>query len=186
MTFQSPLSPLIHLKGRISVARLKSAQGFTPLYPSLQVCQPADARRVSQVPPAAVRRVRTTASTEAVAQSTWATSRRAAAPQSTKETSASIVSVMFSYVLPLYSQLNVEFLNFLSSLLSSATCEGFCHNSGTCLQTSNGTKLCLCSSKYIGHQCELDKCQFCGTGKCSTSPSNEVTCRYVFFFFKRQ
>uniref|UniRef100_A0A8D0ALX9 LDL receptor related protein 1 n=1 Tax=Sander lucioperca TaxID=283035 RepID=A0A8D0ALX9_SANLU len=50
-------------------------------------------------------------------------------------------------------------------------CEGFCHNGGTCLQTSNGTKLCLCTTQYIGHQCELDKCLFCGTGKCLTASS---------------
>ncbi|XP_030279710.1 low-density lipoprotein receptor-related protein 1-like isoform X1 [Sparus aurata] len=55
-------------------------------------------------------------------------------------------------------------------------CEGFCQNGGTCLQTSNGTKLCQCPTQYIGHQCELDKCQFCGTGKCLTSPSGEVSC----------
>lgn len=61
----------------------------------------------------------------------------------------------------------------------SGKCEGFCHNAGTCLQTSNGTKLCLCTTQYIGHQCELDKCLFCGTGKCLTSSSNEVTCRSV-------
>nr|XP_024662313.1 low-density lipoprotein receptor-related protein 1-like [Maylandia zebra] len=53
---------------------------------------------------------------------------------------------------------------------------GFCENGGTCLQTSNGTKLCLCPTKYVGHQCELDKCQFCGTGKCLTSASGEVSC----------
>ncbi|XP_028437900.1 low-density lipoprotein receptor-related protein 1 isoform X2 [Perca flavescens] len=55
-------------------------------------------------------------------------------------------------------------------------CEGFCHNGGTCLQTSNGTKLCLCTTQYIGHQCELDKCLFCGTGKCLTASSGEVSC----------
>uniref|UniRef100_A0A3Q2Z7I5 EGF-like domain-containing protein n=1 Tax=Hippocampus comes TaxID=109280 RepID=A0A3Q2Z7I5_HIPCM len=55
-------------------------------------------------------------------------------------------------------------------------CEGYCENGGTCLQTSNGTKVCQCSSQYIGHQCELDKCVFCGTGRCLTSPSGEVSC----------
>ncbi|TKS77601.1 Prolow-density lipoprotein receptor-related protein 1 [Collichthys lucidus] len=55
-------------------------------------------------------------------------------------------------------------------------CEGYCHNGGTCLQTSNGTKLCLCTTQYIGYQCELDKCLFCGTGKCLTSSSGEVSC----------
>lgn len=70
-------------------------------------------------------------------------------------------------------------VSLLSSLSCPGVCEGHCHNAGTCLQTGDGTKLCLCTSQYIGHQCELDKCQFCGTGKCLTSPSGEVTCRWV-------
>uniref|UniRef100_A0A3B3DQV2 EGF-like domain-containing protein n=1 Tax=Oryzias melastigma TaxID=30732 RepID=A0A3B3DQV2_ORYME len=56
-------------------------------------------------------------------------------------------------------------------------CEGFCHNGGTCLQTANGTKLCQCPSQYIGLLCDLDKCQFCGTGKCLTSSTGEISCR---------
>lgn len=61
----------------------------------------------------------------------------------------------------------------------SGMCEGHCHSGGTCLQTANGTKLCLCTSQFIGHQCELDKCLFCGIGKCLTSASGEVTCRWA-------
>ena len=79
---------------------------------------------------------------------------------------------------PIHGTMFESFL-CMSSLPSSGKCEGFCHNGGTCLQTSNGTKLCLCSTQYIGFQCELDKCQFCGTGKCLTSSSSEVSCRWV-------
>uniref|UniRef100_A0A3B3IEL5 EGF-like domain-containing protein n=1 Tax=Oryzias latipes TaxID=8090 RepID=A0A3B3IEL5_ORYLA len=55
-------------------------------------------------------------------------------------------------------------------------CEGFCQNGGTCLQTANGTKLCQCSNQFIGPLCDLNKCQFCGTGKCLTSSSGEISC----------
>ena len=67
----------------------------------------------------------------------------------------------------------------LCPLWSSGMCEGYCENGGTCLQTSNGTKLCQCQSQYHGHHCELDKCQYCGDGKCLTSASGEVSCRYT-------
>lgn len=75
-----------------------SVEAFIPYLP-FQVYQPADVQRASQVPPVAVRRARTTARTEAAAQSAWATSRRAAAPRSTKGTAASTVSDMFSAAL---------------------------------------------------------------------------------------
>ena len=65
------------------------------------------------------------------------------------------------------------------SLWSSGMCEGFCENGGTCLQTSNGTKLCQCQSQFHGHNCEVNKCDYCGDGKCLTSASGEVSCRYM-------
>lgn len=66
--------------------------------------------------------------------------------------------------------------DYLGDMCQYSKCEGFCENSGTCLQTSNGTKVCRCSSQFIGHQCELNKCLFCGTGECLTSTNGEVSC----------
>uniref|UniRef100_A0A3Q2CY79 Low density lipoprotein receptor-related protein 1Ab n=1 Tax=Cyprinodon variegatus TaxID=28743 RepID=A0A3Q2CY79_CYPVA len=74
-----------------------------------------------------------------------------------------------------YSKWQLEGLNcFIVAIfltiplfLSSGKCEGFCQNGGTCLQTSNGTKLCQCPIQYTGHQCELNKCEFCGEGSAS-------------------
>uniref|UniRef100_A0A3B5PUQ7 EGF-like domain-containing protein n=1 Tax=Xiphophorus maculatus TaxID=8083 RepID=A0A3B5PUQ7_XIPMA len=43
----------------------------------------------------------------------------------------------------------------------------------------NGTKLCQCSTQFTGHQCELDKCQFCGDGKCFTQRTGEIACKLV-------
>uniref|UniRef100_A0A8D3BMI9 Low density lipoprotein receptor-related protein 1Ab n=1 Tax=Scophthalmus maximus TaxID=52904 RepID=A0A8D3BMI9_SCOMX len=68
---------------------------------------------------------------------------------------------------------------YLGDQCQYSQCEGYCHNGGTCLQTANSTKLCQCPTQYIGYQCELDKCLFCGTGKCLTSSSGEVSCRWV-------
>lgn len=56
-------------------------------------------------------------------------------------------------------------------------CEGFCSNGGTCMETSNGTKQCRCPSKYLGPTCSLDKCMYCGQGKCVPNSSDGVTCR---------
>uniref|UniRef100_A0A673BUV4 Low density lipoprotein receptor-related protein 1Ab n=1 Tax=Sphaeramia orbicularis TaxID=375764 RepID=A0A673BUV4_9TELE len=91
---------------------------------------------------------------------------------------------------------------FTGPTCSRHTCQDYCLNGGNCSVNMGNQPTCSCppdyqgdqllfyltyrSSKfsnfilfktiYIGHQCELDKCLFCGTGKCLTSPSGEVSC----------
>uniref|UniRef100_A0A671R1W1 Low-density lipoprotein receptor-related protein 1-like n=1 Tax=Sinocyclocheilus anshuiensis TaxID=1608454 RepID=A0A671R1W1_9TELE len=48
-------------------------------------------------------------------------------------------------------------------------------NGGTCMEMMNGTKHCQCSELYFGLQCELNKCEYCGTGKCEVLGSG-ITC----------
>lgn len=62
--------------------------------------------------------------------------------------------------------------------MCAGQCEDFCKNDGQCLELNNGTKHCQCSDKFFGPQCELDKCEYCGTGKCEKLQTG-ITCKYV-------
>lgn len=44
------------------------------------------------------------------------------------------------------------------------------------MEMMNGTKHCQCSESYFGPQCELSKCEYCGTGKCEVLGSR-ITCK---------
>lgn len=46
------------------------------------------------------------------------------------------------------------------------------------MEMMNGTKHCQCSESYFGPQCEQNKCEYCGTGKCEVLGSG-ITCKYV-------
>lgn len=46
------------------------------------------------------------------------------------------------------------------------------------MEMMNGTKHCYCNESFFGPQCELNKCEYCGTGKCEVLRSG-ITCKYV-------
>lgn len=63
----------------------------------------------------------------------------------------------------------------------AGSCEGHCHNQGTCLQTADGTKLCRCPPQYTGATCDIDKCHYCRDGECipgsSFGSAGDFSCR---------
>ncbi len=68
-------------------------------------------------------------------------------------------------------------------LLLTGTCDGFCDHGGTCMQSNDGSRQCRCPPRFIGNNCDVDKCHYCRDGKCIPTniyqPHGDVTCRYT-------
>uniref|UniRef100_A0AAR2M698 Low density lipoprotein receptor-related protein 1Ab n=1 Tax=Pygocentrus nattereri TaxID=42514 RepID=A0AAR2M698_PYGNA len=71
---------------------------------------------------------------------------------------------------------------FLGDQCQYRHCDGLCDNGGTCLQTANGTKQCRCTAQFQGPTCSVDKCMYCGDGKCMPKRPEGVACRYKPLF----
>lgn len=160
-----------------------------------QVLLPVAVRLASLGPDVNSRLVITTARMRAPALSARATSQPVVVQKASWVTSASTVSLipcqdsvfskMFScfYLLVSTKALLMNETYFIKwnncwKSICAGQCDDFCKNEGLCMEMMNGTKHCRCNESHFGPQCEMNKCEYCGTGKCEVLRTG-ITCKYV-------